>query len=337
MRKSIKPKSRQNLEDVEAIFDDFIRFSNMSFQELQAYADEHPYQLDWLELGPISMASNGRFWALTDRELESHPERGDLDRSTLNQAIRRQFEEMIQVARVIDQPFVDRMLARAIKRSREQHKSKTYYLPCVLVGDRDPREFKIGPVRFIHRDKFFSDYAETIERDLAEQAAERRAEAKNFAAEKKYPTLPSDEEWDRREQMTFDSVTGYYKGHRWVAEVTIPPCDERVSRRRAELIVQAALDILKIFLGSGRGKGLRLATEPGVPEKHADLRRDENGRFEWTLHYGGEWALVEDGWFDQINDIYAAELNAAGQAIETYLHGREPTELATRWLDALHW
>src|SRR6266850_2759976 len=101
------------------------------------------------------------------------------------------------------------MLDRAVKRASQEHRSKTRYLPCILVGDVDPREFRIGPVRFIHREKFFADYGEKIEHDLADKAAEQRAEAKQLAEEKKYPTLRSDEEWDRRDQMALDSVTGY--------------------------------------------------------------------------------------------------------------------------------
>ena len=105
MSKATKSKSQQNLDDVAAIFDDLVRFSKFSIQELKAYADEHPYQLDWLDPGPMSMKSNTRFWSLTDRQLETHPKRADLDRSTLNQAIRQQFVEMIRTARFIKSPL----------------------------------------------------------------------------------------------------------------------------------------------------------------------------------------------------------------------------------------
>jgi len=316
----------------------------MTFRELKAYGEDHHGHLCWLQLEPgnafpMSVESSDRFWAMTNRQLEVHPSRGDLDRSILNQAIRHEYGVLIRSGGKLDRSTVDKMLARAVRRASLKHCSKTRYLPCVVVGNYRPHEFKIGPVRFIYRDKFFAEYGEQIERDLSEKSAEQREEEKRRARENANFKIPSDAESADVDRMTFESVIGYYKSHEWIAEVTIPPCDERVSRERAELVVQAALDILKIFFGSSRARGLRIAREPGVRTKTAALTREEDGRFEWALQYGGERdsALASDGWFDQFSEEYAPELNAAGQAIEVYLYGREPKELATRWLDALNW
>jgi hypothetical protein len=65
--------------------------------------------------------------------------------------------------------------------------------------------------------------------------------------------------------------------------------------------------------------------------------RYEDGSFHITWRRGTHWALVEDGWFDEMARGAAGYLNAAEQLIEAYLSPEKPFDVATRWLDALSW
>jgi hypothetical protein len=133
-------------------------------------------------------------------------------------------------------------------------------------------------------------------------------------------------------------VVEYYKPYGWVAEVRVAACDEAISRVRAELAVQAALDLLKLFaFGSHFGDRLRLGAHHGIIDKVADIVRHEDRRFQITWRRGTHWALVEDGWFDEMARGAAGYLNAAEQLIEAYLSPEKPFDVATRWLDALSW
>ena len=84
-------KWKQDLDDVQAIYDDVVRFSRMSVDEWKAHYEAHPEDrgLHHINLPDgfhvtISAASTARFAALTKRLIAVAPTNADLDRSTLN-------------------------------------------------------------------------------------------------------------------------------------------------------------------------------------------------------------------------------------------------------------
>jgi hypothetical protein len=338
-------KWQEDLDDVKAIYDDVLRFLPMKFEDYKKHIDEHPedklHHINLREGGSlhISAASSKRFAALTKREIEVNPSGGDLDRKALDRAIRDLFVEVfLERGQAVTRPVVDKMLARAVKRSKAKHRPITHYLPCVVVGDREPREFRVGPVRFIHRDKFFADFGDAMERDHQRAAETSRAKAVELFKAGKLAELKPQEEIDDLERKMLEWAFDYYKQYKWIAEVTVPPCDSRISRIRAELTVQGALDVLKLFaFGWYYGRRVHLAMDHGIIDKVAEIRRKEDGEFTFTWSRGADWALVEDGWFEEVEKRNPGYFSAAGDVIETYLSPHDPTEIATRWLDALNW
>src|SRR5438067_9910693 len=116
-------KWQDDLSDVQAIYDDVLRFHHMSFEEWKAHIEAHPEDrgLHHINLPegrhlPISANSTDRLFQLTKRLIAVAPSNVDLDRTTLNRAIRDQFVEMfILNSRKIERSSVDKMLARALK------------------------------------------------------------------------------------------------------------------------------------------------------------------------------------------------------------------------------
>ena len=350
-REKHNQKRTEDEEDVHFIFNEILRFATMSFDDYKTHIENHPEdRLHSINLPEpegefrlMSRAASERFCALTYRLLKSkklEANRGDFDESTLNQSIRDAFAHYFLLEKKqIERKFVDRMLNKAQRAALANHTAVTHYLPCVLVTKREPREFHLGVVRFIQADKFFAEYGAQIKHDLESQSKESRKKAKEMTDRGKLAgPLTTEAQWSRIDQMTLTWIHKYYEQYDWIAEVAVPPCDPKVSRQRAELVVQASLDLLKVVFGWCRAKGVRLGPDRNSQDKTAHLIRTTEERFEWSIALGSIAAvLVEDGWFEQIKQHYGRYLDAAGQAIETYLSPHQPTELCERWLDALNW
>lgn len=339
-------KWKNDLADVQAIYEDVLRFSRMTFDEWKTHLEDHPedrglYHINLPEGGhlQIGVAATDRFFALTQRLIADAPKNADLHRGTLNSAIRTEFVEMfLRNRREITRSAVDKMLARALKAARQEHRMLTHYLPCLLVHNREPLEFRVGPVRFLHVSKFFADFGEMLDEQQHQSSSERRAKAEAMVASGELDDLMPRSQWQELDRQLLQDVRDYYTPYAWVAEVTVPACDEKMSRVRAELTVQAAIDVLKLLAFDWYfGRRLRLGVDHGVIDKVVDLVRREDGQFEITWKRGGHTALAQDGWFDDVVKDVGGHLHAAGQVIEAYLVPDQPFQIATRWLDALNW
>jgi hypothetical protein len=238
------------------------------------------------------------------------------------------------------------MLNRAVLKAKKKHEAVRHYLPCVIMTKGKPPEFRVGPVRFIATEKFFADYQSKIEADYKSANERQRQELEQMILEGKYTAdrKMSDEESTRYEQMVLNLIYEYYRDFVWIAEVGIPVCDAKISRERAEITVQAALDVLKLFFGHAEGRDFRLAHDRGRPEKTADLTRGSDGAFCYLIHQSGEGAHVEKGWYDHIAQRMGWALEAAGSALEGYLKpdviSDKPDVISDhrdRWLGALNW
>jgi hypothetical protein len=339
-------KVQDDLRDINVIVDEIIKFGKMTFNEYKTHIDRHSEdKMHWLDMPtgghrPISREAALRFSGLAKRQRDIDPDPDTLDLGALDQAIRAEFVETFIInRRPIERKFIDRMLNSAVRRAKQTHESITYYLPCVVMTKGDPPEFKIGPVRFISTDKFFADFWEKVNSDYDSAIKRQRQTVEQLKAEGKYRPLKeiTEEESGRLDGMFIDRVYEYYKSYVWVAEVTVPVCDPKISRERAETAVQAALDILKLFLGHYGGRDFRLGHDRARPDKTADLTRDPDGMFHHSIGQHGEGAFAESGWYESIQKKAGWALQAAGNAIEGYLKPEIKSDHRDRWLDALNW
>lgn len=337
-------KHDEDLQDVSFIFNDLLRFAAMTSDKRKRHLEEHPedkmHCVDMRGHHPISREAARRFSHLAKRQRAIDPDEHTIDLSTLDRAIRAAFVEMFLIKRrPIERKWIDRMLNRAVREAKKRHEAVTHYLPCVIMTKGKPPEFRVGPVRFIATEKFFADYQSKIEADHKAANERQRQELEQMILEGKYTAdrKMSDEESARYEQMVLNWIYEYYRDFVWIAEVGIPACDAKISRERAEITVQAALDVLKLFFGHAEGRDFRLAHDRGRPEKTADLTRGSDGAFCYLIHQSGEGAHVEKGWYDHIAQRMGWALEAAGSALEGYLKPDVISDHRDRWLGALNW
>lgn len=215
----------------------------------------------------------------------------------------------LKETRKVDQQNVDRMLASALKKVKAKHQSLTHFIPCIVVFESEPPEFRIGPVHFKWMEKFLSDNKKEIE--------EQRS--KNIG------------------DQLVDGLFEYYSEFKWMASVTVPESDKAVSRERAEVAVEGALDVLKLFLGTSYGITLRQGHSRGIPRRTASLTRKSTGDLNISIGWGARDAMVGPGWFKVLTEPDSFYLQAAGSMLYACIDDKQSTDLNRRFLDALTW
>jgi hypothetical protein len=333
------------LSIVQEIIEDLNRFGRMSIEELKRHWEEHPEdRMQSLQIpggrGRRGMSRRAaRLFSDLAEQLRKRSKDGHaLGQETLDSALRHAFGELFYVeGRLVDEESVGEMMSRAVKESRTHLEAVTHYLPCVLVTPATPQEFKIGPVHFLTGEKFFSDYLTAIESDYRAENQRHRKEHARLIAAGKGPSSPALTPYRSAEieKEMLDSTCRYYRQFPWVAEVEVPPCDEKVSARRARDAAQGAMDLLKPFF-EAQGSHFRLAEDPSPTVSTDNLTR-RKGEFQFSWSRGGEGAFVEEGWWDELSQARDWIVRIGGAAIEGYVNPAIESTLRDRWLDALDW
>jgi hypothetical protein len=120
----------------------------------------------------------------------------------------------------------------------------------------------------------------------------------------------------------------------WVASVKIPRCAPDVSRRRAEEIVEAAINLLKVFIGLRYARSMRLPHTAPSRNRDTCVLIDIDNKVKWTWHGSSlEGALVAG---DPVGGIAPCIRRFASDLLNKSLSGNRD-EATTRLLDALRW
>lgn len=205
-------------------------------------------------------------------------------------------------------------ILKSYARSSEiEHVEICHHLPCVLThelpknpiaGEPGPDQFDLGPVKFRRLEIFLSDLNQSIERKQKEVGG------------------------------SLEHFVGAAKKHGWVASVSIPSCAPDVSRARAETIVGAGIDFLKLVIGLRHAKSMRLPHTSAARNRETCVLSETDGKVEWTW-YGREFegALIGGNWFDSIPQNFRCFV---GHLLSSCLNGRQ-SEATNRLVDALKW
>lgn len=331
------------LEDVQATIDEINRFLRVKPDALMAHLEAHPedryHSLPYPDGGRwlIGRRAGRRLYAIAERILEKHPRGRDLERGTIIRAVENAFVAVfVTDGKPVAPKWVDRMINKAVNLAATGHASITHYVPCVFLSPTIPSAFTIGDVRFISSRRFLKSHESRIIADEAarERArAQRRNETKTLAGGP-YTLSPEESAWWARRSL--DNLLGYYERFPWVAEVTVPPCDPVVSRTRAEVTVQAYLDLLKLVYGPS-ADDFRLGRN-GVPvPRSGEFSRRDGKEFEPLYRWDSDGAFASKGWFLRFRRKLRWALPLATGAIASYLNPAISTRLSDRWLDALDW
>ncbi|WP_215755527.1 HEPN domain-containing protein [Acetobacter sp. P5B1] len=221
------------------------------------------------------------------------------------------FRRFVIEKKPINTRNIDRALSEAAKLARRSLQTRTHFIPCHLMLATEPAEFSIGPVRFMNQKSFRSRIADQV--------------------------------WGDRKSYRGDSylrrdTAKYYGNFNWVAEVTIPCCDKRISERVATDTVTSALDCLAILFSASHSARMSVGGPAVKHDRRATLQL-LNGTlsfstsFAWSgeVTFPNDWAAV----FERPDYRYI--LNLFGVALETAIDPRLCRPLSERFLDSALW
>lgn len=309
-------------EDIRFIFSERARFARMEREWFstkqcpealrEAFLWEIPHPTDKTNKLTVGREAIVRLEGLAATALRRAGIEQQVDLSTVRMPLGTiLFRKFALEGRPIDTKNVDRALSEVAKLAARSIKSRTHFIPCHLMHAKEPPEFTVGPVRFMNQRTFRSCVAELIWQDRSSYRGDN---------------------WLRRESAQ------YYRSFGWVAEVTIPCCDERTSEHLAIAAVTSALDCLHILFRASHSGRMGVGGPAVKHDRRATLQLVDNAlSFSLSLSRPGEVAFPDD-WatlFEQPEHRHILDL--FGAALESAVDPRLDRPLSERFLDAALW
>lgn len=344
-----KTKAEKDIEDINFIINEITLFASMEVLDLMAYLREHKNDA-WFSIPhpsgsgshlTIGEAAGRRFYELAARHLSTRSTlNNNFDVDLFTEAVRKEFAWMFlkKGEKEISQRNLDKMLAAAVKRAGKEHKALTHYIPCIVVSSSEPEEFKIGPVDFVRMEKFLQEYKDAFQAEkerIREDHIGRCKEAIASGRPAEEVATPNISE-GIASRLVGDTVA-YFEKFKWMAIVSIPECDITLSRERAERAIEAALDILKLFFGRLHGERLRQGHAKGTPPNTANLTRESDGKFDFSLSLSSQDTPTSKEWVSTLIEPDDFYFRAAASAIDTCVDPQYNSHLKERFLDAMAW
>lgn len=265
---------------------------------------------------PIGPEAEKRIRSFVEREVAKRGYEGRLEIAPLV----RQFKEEIvatflRSAAKISDAEAKASFERSIALSVQRIKECTHLVPCQLVNLSDPDRFTIGPVKFRHFDTRWPDVQ-----------AELQSWPKNPSYDAKC-----------RERLRRD-VQNYYSKFNWIAEATVDDREIVPTRNVALVMVKTAVEGLRLLLGGQHSDRLVMSGAAGQSDARSHIVLSGDGIEQVEVAYHAPiYPIDNDGWKWIASDDACALRRILGVAISFRFLAPEPTPLAIRYTDALHW
>jgi hypothetical protein len=343
-----KTKLEKDIDDIDFIANEIVRYASMEVRDLMAYLREH--KEDYWHSVPhpsgsgnltVGAAAGRRFYELAARHLSTRPDlKHNFDTELFTAAVKKEFvwTFLKRGEKELSQRVIDKMLAAAVKRAKKEHKALTHYIPCIVVSSKEPEAFRIGPVTFVCMEKFLHDHKEAFEAEresIREDHIRRCQEA--IAAGRPAEEIATPDISEKLAERLVGNTVEYFEQFKWIAIVSIPECDVTLSRERAERAIEASLDTLKLFFGRTHGKPLRQGHALGTPPKTAKLTREADGKFDFSYGWSSQDTPAGKEWFGVLSGPNESYLRAAASALYACVNPQHGSHLNERFLDAMAW
>jgi hypothetical protein len=310
------------VEDVDFIFQELFRYNKILQEDPENFFDQcSPNDFFYTIPHPaknydftIGFRAGERLRELARKCLLKERLENQVSLSSAYDVLRKELSTRLLKNRIEpSESSVERMLSAAANKLRKNLRGETHYLPCRLMHNQSTDLFSVGPVRFLTQRKF------------REVLATRLKEIRNTG---KTPD----------KVLLFDAIR-YYKSYQWVAEVTIPDCDEKTSENRAVKVVRDALNCLHVLLGHSHTSDMKIAGPQGVKETRGAISFLENNLWSVSVTFSGHGAFgFEEDWYQTFErPDFAEALKLCGIALETTLNPTSQHPISARYLEAAHW
>jgi len=217
----------------------------------------------------------------------------------------RSLMSMVADGQVDEDRFVERysrIARRLIKLSLRDHK---FGIPCVLpIGGEKTRKFIVGPITFVPTDQWINGYAND------------------------YPTAPPLDEYIKRELSMFS----------WIAFVSIKKTEPEHGQHMAEIAVDTAINIIRIFLvmAGQRSDVYRLGHAGGrlPPKMNCGISFAMDVPSTWYSRQSHPYVGDDFVEFLEVHDLY---IQALAGVLRSTTDGETASSYGIRFLDAVKW
>lgn len=329
-------------DDFKFIMEEIIRIQNtlQSEKKLNNNMDAlcclpHPSGIGILIIG---QAASRRFRDIAQRALESNPElKSRIQVEVLDKAIQHIFQKDICAAhKELTQSCADRMVSKAIKHVQNNKLiTQKYHFPCILPLDKHKHSFCVGPVHFQQTDQFLADKAERLE--SYEFALRERLINQDRERLKRDLTEEEMDNCDGTSRVFLSDLKEYYSNYPWIMALEVKGFEEGKAREVAELGVQTALNIIRLFFPHIHAEKIQMAGRPKWEWKTSDLTETPDGKVSISLH---RRAKVSDGtgWVEVYSEGEGGQWLAMAGGLITFLISGAPVPfLYQRLINALWW
>jgi hypothetical protein len=207
-----------------------------------------------------------------------------------------------------------RVLSEAVADADKNHISRMYHFPCVTVHYEEPPQFQIGAVVFTSAKAFPKVFEKALQA---------------------YVRSSKDENEEKRAKQRIQDFQNYLLRFGWLASVTVPPCAEEISKRRAEAAVTTAINLLRLVFGVDYGRDMRVAHIAFTQPSATEFAVTSNGEFNLVWSRKASGALVEKDWYAAMQK-WQGFWALAAHFLATTLLGRR-SEISYRVENALTW
>lgn len=227
---------------------------------------------------------------------------------TVRKAVEWQFcDRFMKKRQPITPDNVDRMLKRAAHHALTKRVDGCIAIPCRVTYDERPENFVVGGIQFVRTSAFLAQ----IRANGLSSTNQQLLEVPAFAE--------------------------YLDRNPWIALATFHNMDPLLGEERAQMAVQAALELLAALLDPSRGERLVPATASMWPEATVYFTRKSTGAWSANWTRRALQTTFGEGWHEYLNDELRPFLETGGQAVAGLLCPRKAFPLEQRFLDGLHW
>jgi hypothetical protein len=295
----------------------------------------------------MHIGKDGRtaFWRVVRRVLKAHADlKLRVSEESMQRALARHFVNNLATTNVtLTKALTREIIQAAISDTRAQLIAKVKYtFPCVLAHDAHRDAFAIGPIKFFKRDLFLVEHKQKIEAAKAGRKASWRASSLQpspFDA----PLQRKDERWpalriERIVNKKFTRVEEYFKKYRWVASVELARFDDKRSREVAQLCIETALNILRLFIGASHAEKFRIGGGYQLEEESVVAVETDEGSLDFWHSWTKANANIGDRWIElRLEGEAEPWVQMAGSLINGMLSGEEMPLIYRRYVIALWW
>lgn len=332
---------------MEAVLRQLLLFAEMPLSERKGrfrkspveafYQVPHPSGTGCLPCGAQGWEALGKIADVafrTNPDLESRVKRSDVRDAVIGAFVKLVLRE----GREIDEATASLLLHEAIGAVRGSLADTEHHVPCVLLPGDCKDKFRIGPVTFVRRKRFFRCRREVLRRSIEAQVASHTELvqanlSRGLSRERAY----TESESRQLVRGLHAQAIWRYRKYPWIASVRINGCQYDLSHERATRAVETALHAIRVVLGTRATKPLRIGWTGRETLLSAHLYTDAQGLIHSSLGWRSGEAAIDAGRWQEVLQQQSVYVDGLGQALLALADPDEVTSLRLRLLDGVRW